>query len=70
MPSLFDIIDEPAQQADTSAMADSEHDYTANSDLATLEATIDEAVKAGRVGVTLYAIGSDDMTSRWMGRAI
>ena len=70
MPSLFDIIDEPAQQADTSAMADSEHDYTANSDLATLEATIDEAVKAGRVGVTLYAIGSDDMTSRWMGTAI
>ena len=34
------------------------------------EATIDEAVKAGRVGVTLYAIGSDDMTSRWMGTAI
>lgn len=70
MPSLFDIIDEPVQQADTSAMADSEHDYTANTDLATLEATINEAVKAGRVGVTLYAIGSDDMTSRWMGTAI
>jgi len=70
MMSLFDVPAESeaaplAEQYDPSGA-----DYSTVSDCKAFKQAIDEALGCAHVGVSLYAVGPEDMTSVWRGIAI
>ncbi|MDE7396341.1 MAG: DNA polymerase I, partial [Muribaculum sp.] len=74
-PSLFDFtVDENGDSVDNMSIH-SEHDsyrpeavdYREITEIGDIERAVSEALKCCRIGVATYAVGEEDMTSRWLG---
>lgn len=70
MMSLFDVPEE-AQSAPVAVQYNPEgSEYATASDLTEVESAVAEALSHKAVGVAMYAVGAEDMTSAWRGLAI
>ncbi len=70
MMSLFDVPDQAATAPLAGQYDPSDAEYAVISDADGYRKVVDEALSCGVVGVAMYAVGPEDMTSVWRGTAL
>ena len=70
MMSLFDVPDQTGTAPLAGQYDPSDAEYAVISDADGYRKVVDEALSCGVVGVAMYAVGPEDMTSVWRGTAL